>query len=174
MCTCHLPTRTHVPHLLTFSLIAAASLAASGPSAVAGSSPSPDHGWDWPTDGTVTVTRAFDPPARPWLPGHRGVDLEAPVGSEVRAPADGTVLAAGTVVDRGVVSIDHGNLRSTFEPVEASVVPGQHVTRGEVIATVTEGHSPGPLHWGARTGPKTYVDPLRLLTNDVVLKAWDG
>lgn len=152
-----------------------------GSAEVAGDTPwgdpsavSPRPVWAWPSGGPVPVPRAFDPPPRPWLAGHRGVDLDVPVGSPVRAPESGTVVFAGTVVDRGVVTIDHGGLRSSFEPVRPLVRVGQRVARGEVVATVAEGHSPGALHWGVRTGPRAYVDPLRLLTGRVVLKPWSG
>ena len=36
-----------------------------------------DAGWSWPLSPRPAVLRAFDPPARPWLSGHRGVDLRA-------------------------------------------------------------------------------------------------
>ncbi|MEQ1359218.1 M23 family peptidase, partial [Salmonella enterica] len=79
---------------------------------------------------------------------------------------------AGTVVDRGVVSVQHDGVRSTFEPVEAQVARGDRVARGQVLGTVTEGHSPGALHWGARVAEDTYVDPLRMLVGDIILKPW--
>src|SRR5215472_334561 len=31
----------------------------------------------WPLPGLPRVVRAFEPPPKPWLPGHRGVDLAA-------------------------------------------------------------------------------------------------
>lgn len=130
--------------------------------------------WDWPSGHPVGIARAFDPPAQPWLAGHRGVDLDVGVASPVHAPADGVVVFAGTVVDRGVLSLDIDGLRSTFEPVEPLVVTGAPVVRGQVVATVSPGHSPGALHWGVRTGPRTYVDPLRMLLGRVVLKPWGG
>lgn len=169
--------RTLQPPIAQVAASCALTLAATG-LVVASDDPGAPGGsrqaWSWPTGTAVAVTRAFDPPDQPWLPGHRGVDLDVPVGSPVRSPADGVVVAAGTVVDRGVVSIQHGNLRSTYEPVDPTVTRGQSVVRGQVIATVTAGHSPGTLHWGARTGPDAYVDPLRMLAGRVVLKPWDG
>ncbi len=129
--------------------------------------------WSWPTGGSVPVVRPFDPPDQAWAAGHRGVDLDVTVGSPVLAPADGTVVAAGTIVDRGVVSIQIRDVRATFEPVKALVAVGQHVRRGQVIATVEEGHAPGALHWGAKIGPRRYVNPLRMLVERVVLKPWD-
>ncbi|MDT0166267.1 M23 family metallopeptidase [Actinotalea sp. AC32] len=119
-----------------------------------------------PVDGTARVLRLFDPPAQRWSRGHRGVDVETGWGGLVLAPADGTVAFVGRVVDRGVVSIDHaGGLRSSLEPVAATVATGDVVAAGDVIGVVEErsAHCPGPcLHWGVRRGG-TYVDPLGLL-----------
>ena len=74
----------------------------------------------------------FDPPDRPWLSGHRGVDLRAASdGAPVTAPAAGTVSFVGVVVDRPVLTIDHGDgLRSSFEPVDSDLRPGDAVARG--------------------------------------------
>ena len=129
--------------------------------------------WQWPTLTPVAVNRAFDPPALPWLSGHRGVDLGAPIGSTIAAPADGTVVFSGMVVSRQTVSIMHeGGLRSTYEPVIPLVESGDVVVAGQPIATVEPGHSPGTLHWGARYGPDEYVNPLRMLVGPSVLKPW--
>jgi murein DD-endopeptidase MepM/ murein hydrolase activator NlpD len=110
------------------------------------------------------VLRAFDPPAKPWLSGHRGVDLEAASdGAPLRSPAAGTVSFVGTVVDRPVITIDHGNgLRSSFEPVASSLRAGSAVAEGDVLGQVQTGHcGPAPpcLHWGVRRG-EDYVNPL--------------
>lgn len=95
------------------------------------------------------------------------------VGSSVYAPADGTVIYAGMLVNRQVISILHRDgVRSTFEPVEPVVTQGQEVRQGDIVATVLEGHSPGALHWGAKLGPKYYVDPLSMLSVTMVLKPW--
>ena len=145
---------------------------ASVPAFPVGAPLTPADVWSWPTGGPVPVVRAFDPPEQRWLAGHRGVDLDVAIGTEVRAPADGTVVAAGRVVDRGVVSVQHASVRSTFEPVDPLVIPGQRVARGQVLATVTAGHSPGALHWGARLARGSYVDPLRMLVGEIVLKPW--
>jgi len=113
------------------------------------------------------VTRAFDPPDQPWLAGHRGVDLRAQVGQAVLAAGSGRVAFAGVVVDRPVVSIDHpGGLRTTYEPVNPAVVAGQEVRAGEEIGTLDAGNGHcdhACVHWGARTGPEAYIDPLGLL-----------
>lgn len=131
--------------------------------------------WRWPTPSPVAVNRPFDPPAKPWLSGHRGVDLDAPVGSTICSPAPGVVVFSGKVVDREVVSIMHaGGLRSTYEPVKPLVQKGDAVSAGDPIATVEDGHSPGPLHWGARFERNEYVNPLRMLVGPSVLKPWEG
>lgn len=168
----HTPARTHTPGR-TFTLIAIVALVLGlAQSAVA--THTPQALWQWPTGHAVAVTRAFDPPSMPWLSGHRGVDLQAPIGSTLRAPAEGTVIFSGTVVDRQVLSLMHeGGLRSTYEPVVPLVQVGQVVSAGDPIATVAPGHSPGPLHWGARFERNQYVNPLRMLTGPAVLKPWD-
>lgn len=120
--------------------------------------------WTWPIQPRPVVVRPFQAPPAPWASGHRGVDLAAAPGTLIRAPADGVIAFRGVVVGRGVVSIDHGGaLRSTYEPVDATVREGQPVRRGEVIGSLawTPGHcAPAAcLHWGAiRAG--RYLDPL--------------
>lgn len=120
--------------------------------------------WSWPVDAHAVV-RGFEAPADAYAAGHRGIDVEAPVGTPVRAVADGVVAFAGRVVDRPVIAIDHDRLRSTVEPVEPEVRVGEVVHRGEVIGRVAEGgpHRPGLLHLGARVRSGdgwAYVSPL--------------
>ena len=122
------------------------------------------------------VVRGFDPPAQDWLPGHRGVDLAAPVGSRVRAAASGRVSVAQVIAGRGVVTIVHGGLRTTYEPVRASVRVGQRVDAGDVIGTGEAGHcAAGCLPFGLKRGD-AYLDPLggsdvRLLPGSAVALA---
>lgn len=125
----------------------------------------------WPLPGTPTVVRAFQAPTIPFGPGHRGVDLAAVAGAPVFAAGAGTVVFAGPVAGRGVVSVDHpGGLRTTYEPVSPTVTAGDRVARGEQLGTVQLGH-PGCtatacLHWAVRRGgghDREYLDPLRLL-----------
>ena len=123
-------------------------------------------GWTWPVKPKPAVTRTFQPPAQKWLSGHRGVDLGAAPGTEVRSPAAGTVTFSGVVVDRPVITVDHGNgLKSSFEPIDASVKRGQTVTRGQVIGTIAAaGHCPPAhcVHWGVRRDGG-YVNPLQFV-----------
>nr|WP_233195506.1 M23 family metallopeptidase [Corynebacterium sp. 13CS0277] len=122
------------------------------------------------THATPRVLRGFDNPDKPWLPGHRGVDLELAVGAPVFAAGEGTVAFAGVVAGKPVVSIDHGEgLRTTYEPVYALVSRGDVVQAGVVIgrlAPSVDGY-PG-LGWGARTGRKSYINPLSLLQRPVI------
>lgn len=111
------------------------------------------------------VTR-FDPPGVTWGSGHRGVDLEGTPGETVVAAADGSVTFAGDLAGRGVVVVDHGVVRTTYEPVAAVVSVGEPVSRGQPIGRLQAGHLSCPgatcLHWGLREGD-TYLDPLLLL-----------
>ncbi|MDQ0665075.1 murein DD-endopeptidase MepM/ murein hydrolase activator NlpD [Arthrobacter ulcerisalmonis] len=132
------------------------------PAAQAGARPS----WQWPLSPRPPVLRGFDPPPKPWLSGHRGVDLGfAAAGTQVTSPSAGTVSFVGVVVDRPVITIDHGGgLRSSFEPVESTLAAGAPVAAGEVIGTVLPGHCPAAqcLHWGVREGEE-YVNPLQFV-----------
>lgn len=118
-----------------------------------------DTSWSWPVEAPRQVIRAFLAPAAEWAAGHRGVDLAS--GELLLAPADGVVRFAGWVVDRGVLSIDHGGgLVSSFEPVTALVAEGDHVMEGQRIATVDPGHCAVPcVHVGLRLDGE-YLNPL--------------
>ncbi len=117
-----------------------------------------------PVPGGV-LTR-FDPPDETWTAGHRGVDLAGTPGERVGAAASGTVTFAAVLAGRGVLVVDHGTVRTTYEPVSATVSVGQVVTRGEEIGRLQAGHPSCPgatcLHWGLREGD-AYLDPLLLL-----------
>ena len=111
------------------------------------------------------VVRSFDPPDQPWLSGHRGVDIEGQSGAVIVAAMDGVVRFAGLVVDRPVISLSHGDLVTTYEPVQALVSVGDWVTAGQPIGYLITGHScPSEtcLHWGLRRS-EDYLDPLSLL-----------
>ena len=117
-----------------------------------------------PVPGAVVA--GFDPPELAWSAGHRGVDLAAAVGEQVRSVLPGTVTFAGALAGRGVVVVDHGGRRTTYEPVQAWVEEGQDVVAGEVLGVLEPGAGhcfpAACLHWGLRVGDQ-YVDPLSLL-----------
>ncbi len=125
--------------------------------------------WRPPTPSTtpLTVYADFAPPLHPWGAGHRGIDLRVPARSPVLSAGAGVVTVAGPVIDRGVVVVQHvGGLRTTYEPVRATVRVGQTVAAGATLGTLqTRGSHCRPmtcLHWGLRRGP-SYLDPLLLL-----------
>jgi hypothetical protein len=133
--------------------------ALAGPAVAAGT-------WVWPLEGPHVVTRGFDPPATRYGPGHRGADLAALPGQPVRAAGAGRVSYAGLLAGRGVVVVVHGDLRTTYEPVAATVRVGQLVGAGEVIGRLAAGHAgctPASLHWGLLRGD-VYLDPVRLIS----------
>jgi len=135
--------------------------------ATAGFAPAPpEPRWRAPLDGTIRVVRHFDPPTLPWLSGHRGVDLAAEPGAQVKAAGAGRVGYAGDVGGRGVVTILHeGGLRTTYLSVRPLVERGALVRPGDVIGRLEAfpGHCPQAcLHWGLLRADR-YLDPLLIL-----------
>ncbi|MEU8695262.1 M23 family metallopeptidase [Streptomyces sp. NPDC048665] len=138
------------------------------PSPPAPQTPVPRIARTWPVGVRPRVLRGWNPPATPYGPGHRGVDLSAPPGAPVRAVAPGRVSFAGRVAGQGVVSLDltGTDLRTTYEPVSPSVREGDEVRAGDVVGTLEQPSNPhcpsACLHWGLLRGG-TYVNPLSLL-----------
>ena len=120
----------------------------------------------WPLVPRPDVVAAFQPPSAPWGPGHRGVDLLGHPEEAVRAAAAGRVVFAASLAGRGVVVVDHGSVRTTYEPVRATVHVGDDVTEGQTLGRleVTMSHCfpRACLHWGLLRGD-TYLDPLALV-----------
>jgi murein DD-endopeptidase MepM/ murein hydrolase activator NlpD len=114
------------------------------------------HGYGWRKD-PITGEREF----------HHGVDIVAPSGADVRAPADGIVVSAGRIGGYGkVVDVSHGHGYVTRygHLSKISVVAGDTVRRGEVLGLVgSTGRSTGPhLHYevfraGRRVNPRPYL-----------------
>jgi murein DD-endopeptidase MepM/ murein hydrolase activator NlpD len=132
------------------------------------------------------VVSGFDPPESRWGSGHRGVDLAGRVGQPVHAALAGRVSFAGTLAGRGVVVVDHGATRTTYEPVAASVSVGDAVGAGSVLGRLqlfgSHCFPRSCLHWGLIEGRERYLDPLtlvgagpvRLLPLDGALPAFPG
>jgi len=99
---------------------------------------------------------------------HRGIDIPAPPGTLVRAPADGTVLASGhSGGGYGLlITIDHGyGLVTRYGHLESVLAEaGQTVLRGQPVArSGNSGRSTGPhLHYEILLGGVP-ADPLELL-----------
>jgi len=106
-------------------------------------------------------------PKRP----HYGVDIAAPTGTPVKAPADGVVTLAhdDMFYSGGTLIVDHGHGLSTvyMHLHKILVEKGQRVRQGDVIAEVgATGRVTGPhLHWGmnwfdTRLDPALLVPPM--------------
>lgn len=98
---------------------------------------------------------------------HTGIDLAVPVGTPIRAAADGVVESANWSGQYGkMIVIDHGNRVETYYAhcSQLLVVPGEDVRLGEVIAlSGTTGRATGPhLHYEVRIAG-TPVNPYRYL-----------
>lgn len=99
---------------------------------------------------------------------HGGVDVAAPTGSPVVAPADGVVVLAapGFSLEGNLVIVDHGfGLSSSFLHLSRiDVTEGQAIRQGERIGAVgATGRATGPhLHW-ALTWNGAKLDPERVV-----------
>ena len=98
---------------------------------------------------------------------HAGIDLAAPLGTPIYATADGTVDRAEWFGGYGnLVEIDHGKgLQTRFGHLSRILVqPGQHVTRGMLIALMgSTGRSTGShLHYEVRIDGRA-VNPVPFL-----------
>ncbi|WP_329519885.1 murein hydrolase activator EnvC family protein [Spirillospora sp. NBC_01491] len=131
----------------------------------------PPAQWHWPLSPVPGIVRGFSPPALPWGPGHRGVDLAARPGQPVYAAGAGRISYAGRLAGRGVIAVTHGALRTTYLPVRPTVRTGRQVASGARIGVVENGPfhcSSACLHWGLRRGA-VYLDPLSLVGHRVRL-----
>jgi murein DD-endopeptidase MepM/ murein hydrolase activator NlpD len=121
-----------------------------------------DSRWVWPIVGEVV--HGFERPATAWAAGHRGIDIQALPGSEVRAPVAGLVTFVGPVAGRGVIvlrTLEDDDV--TLEPIEPAVVLGDVVNAGDIVGFVRGGHlGRNALHLGIRVKGE-YVDPIPFL-----------
>jgi len=140
--------------------------------AVDGAEPMFESGFVWPAIGPISGVFGSQrilngEPRRP----HYGVDIAAPPGTPVIAPADGIVAIAETDMyyTGGTVLLDHGHgLTSVYSHLrDVSVVAGQRLRQGEPLGTVgASGRATGPhLDWRInwfeeRLDPALLVPPM--------------
>ena len=140
--------------------------------ALSGAPPPPVSGapgtLSWPVSGTITSPFGWRRNPFNGAPDfHQGLDIGAPSGTTITAPAAGTVISAGWYGGYGnFVLIDHGGGMSTGygHLSQIFVANGQTVQKGQAIGAVgSTGVSTGPhLHFEVRINGKP-VDPVPYL-----------
>lgn len=98
---------------------------------------------------------------------HKGIDIAAPVGTPIMAPADGTVAFVGRKGAYGLtVVIEHQGELSTLYAHNSKILveEGDQVKRGQEISRVgNTGRSTGPhLHYEVRINEEP-VDPTEFI-----------
>lgn len=129
----------------------------------------PDFDFAVPSEGRFSSgfgLRRFinDQPRNP----HSGLDIAAPVGTPIHAPAPGRVILTGDFFYAGkAVMLDHGHgLLSFYAHLDSiGVEEGQRLERGARLGTMgMTGRVTGPhLHWGVYLN-RTPVDPELFFT----------
>lgn len=129
----------------------------------------PDFNMHLPTEGPLSsqfgLRRYFN--QQPRNP-HSGLDIAAPSGSPIRAPADGIVIETGDFFYSGnCVFIDHGRGLISFygHMSRVDVRSGQIVKRGELLGAVgATGRVTGAhLHWAIGLNG-AWIDPTLFLS----------
>lgn len=100
---------------------------------------------------------------------HRGIDVAAPSGTPIYAPADGVVVFSGVRNGFGnfvLIAHGYGVVTGYGHNAQNLVSPGQVIHRGDQIATVGKsGRSTGPhLHYEVSINGRT-VDPMKFILN---------
>lgn len=101
-----------------------------------------------------------------WKPGHRGLDIQTPVDTEILSPAKGVVSWVGRIGKTIGITINAGSgIKHTITGVDSSLAIGQNVWQGEFIGwSITNQHCENLdcIHWSTRQNGR-YIDPRWLL-----------
>jgi murein DD-endopeptidase MepM/ murein hydrolase activator NlpD len=159
--------------LYAFNLIRQSAMSTSRDSVALGLFPSTEVGRQtmptlWPVRGQITAGfgQRLDPFSGEGV-FHSGVDISAPYGTRVEAPADGIVLQCAPESGYGnEILLDHGSAITTKygHLSKMFVVVGQEVKRGQVIGAIgMTGKTTGPhLHYEVIVAD-TPVNPAKYL-----------
>ena len=128
----------------------------------------------------MTLTSGYGMRTHPVLGGrknHKGLDLAAPSGTPVYAPADGLIARADWFSSYGnYIQIEHGGeLQTRYGHLSGFTVhAGDRVKKGDLIGYVgSTGRSTGPhLHYEVRVAGDA-VDPTPYLTGSISLADLD-
>ena len=123
-------------------------------------------GFDWPAPGILSGvfgSQRIDNGVA--MSPHYGVDMAAPVGTPIHAPAAGTVLISDDYyLDGGFTLLDHGQGVTTSYLHQSKLLlkPGDAVKRGQLMGLIGQtGRATGPhLHW-AMNWFQVRLDPSR-------------
>ena len=127
--------------------------------------------WAWPVDGPVL--RPFVDGGDPYAGGqHRGIDIGAPTGADVRSAVNGVVSFVGQLPHQGLcltVRTADGYSVTLVHLGSIGLTTGTQVSEGDVVGTIgptgdVEGTEPY-VYLGVRltADPNGYLDPLTLL-----------
>ena len=124
-----------------------------------------DGGWNWPVNGRISGlwgNQRIDNGV-PKTP-HYGVDIAGPIGTDIRAPAEGVVAFAqpDMFLEGGLVFIDHGQglISMYLHMSQIDVKVGDHLKQGDLIGRRgMKGRATGPhLCWRLKWRDR-YLDP---------------
>ena len=115
--------------LLLASLLASALIFTTSPPSAAAATDA--QNWVSPVPA-MEIINAFDPPDKPWLKGHRGIDVLAVKGERAAGADEGHHPLAGTVAGTATVSVltASGHVLS-FQPAATTLKKGEEFSAGE-------------------------------------------